>query len=260
MIYLAFLSHSRYRLIVAANRDEFHDRPTAAMEEWEDEPGLIGGRDLRGGGTWMGVHASGRFAALTNFREPLPLVRDAPSRGSLVASYLAQGGEPRRWLDSLAPGAAMLAGFSLFVSDFRQVGHYSNRGGHVSLLEPGIYGISNGLMGDPWPKVVRGRERFASAVAAGPRADLVAPLLEVLSDSKSADDDALPTTGIGIERERMLSPIFIRGEDYGTRSSSVILIGDDGECVFVERSFGPGGVERETREKRFDLVDAGGKK
>ncbi|HEY0788937.1 MAG TPA: NRDE family protein, partial [Thermoanaerobaculia bacterium] len=127
VIYLAFRAHSRYRLAVAANRDEFHDRPTAGISEWEDEPGMIAGRDLRSGGTWMGVHARGRFAALTNFREPLPQAPDAPSRGALVASYLAEGGEPARWLDSLAPRATFFAGFSLFVSDLETLGHFSNR-------------------------------------------------------------------------------------------------------------------------------------
>ncbi len=249
VIYLAFRSHPRHRLIVAANRDEFHDRPTAGLEEWSDEPGLIAGRDLRSGGTWMGVHARGRFAALTNFREPLPHLGEAPSRGSLVASYLSGGGEPVRWLDSLAPRASLFAGFSLFVSDFETLGHYSNRGaGTAALLDPGIYAISNGLIGDPWPKVVRGRERFARAVS-GAAVD-VDSLLAILGDAAGANDADLPRTGVGIERERMLAPIFIRGEDYGTRSSSVILVGEK-EGLFVERSFGAGGVERETREKRF---------
>lgn len=253
VIYLAFHAHPRFRLVVAANRDEFHDRPTAPLDAWEDEPGLIAGRDLRSGGTWMGVHAAGRFAALTNFREPLVPVPDAPSRGALVASYLADGGDPMQWLDALAPRAAVFAGFSLFVGDFESMGHYSNRGSGLTRLDPGIYAISNGLIGDAWPKVVRGRERFTKALASDGDGDLVPSLLEILADASAARDGELPRTGVGLERERMLSPIFIRGEEYGTRSSSVILAGTDGDGLFVERSFGPGGTKRETRERQFSL-------
>jgi uncharacterized protein with NRDE domain len=251
VIYLAFRSHPRYRLVVAANRDEFHDRPTAPVARWEDESGVIAGRDLRSGGTWMGMHARGRFAALTNFREPLPQVPPAPTRGALVASYLAEGGAPERWLRELAPRAAVFAGFSIFASDLATLGHYSNRGGDVTPLGPGVYAVSNGLIGDPWPKVVRGREKFARSLEG--KGDLVASLLELLADSSPATDGELPHTGVGIERERMLSPIFIRGVDYGTRSSSVLLVGEEGEGIFVERSFGPGGAEGETREERFEI-------
>lgn len=250
VIYLAFRIHSRYRLVVAANRDEFHERPTAAMGEWGEEPGLFAGRDLRSGGSWMGVHARGRFAALTNFREAAPAREGAPSRGSLVTSYLMDGEDPSIWLDALAPRARSFAGFSLFLSDFETLAHLSNRGGGVSRLHAGIYAISNGLLGDPWPKVVRGKERFTRVVEEM-RADPVEPLLEILADATSAEDRALPRTGVGLERERALSPIFIRGDEYGTRSSSVLLIGETGESVFVERSFGAGGAARETREERF---------
>jgi uncharacterized protein with NRDE domain len=251
VIYLAFRTHPRFRLVVAANRDEFHERPTAAMGEWTEEPGLVAGRDLRSGGTWMGIHARGRFAALTNFRETLAARPGAPSRGGLVSSYLVEGEDPVLWLDSLAARAHRYAGFSLFLTDFESLAHFSNRGGRVSLLDPGIYAISNGLIGDLWPKVVRGRERFA-ALAADADAD-VAPLLDLLADATAAQDDALPRTGVGIERERMLSPIFIRGEEYGTRSSSVILVDEEGDTRFVERSFGPGGVVTGTREARFSI-------
>jgi uncharacterized protein with NRDE domain len=253
VIYLAFRSDPRYRLVVAANRDEFHERPTAPMAEWEEEPGLLAGRDLRSGGTWMGVHTRGRFAALTNYRETLTAKPGSPSRGTLVTSYLIDGEDPALWLESLAPRARSFAGFSLFLSDFECLAHFSNRGRGVSLLDAGIYGISNGLIGDPWPKVVRGRERFAALLATRSEVDLVPALLELLSDATSAEDGELPRTGVGVERERALSPIFIPGEEYGTRSSSVVLVGEEGESLFVERSFGPGGVERETREERFVL-------
>jgi uncharacterized protein with NRDE domain len=252
VIYLAFRSHPRYRLVVAANRDEFHERPTGAMGEWDEEPGLVAGRDLRRGGTWMGVHARGRFAALTNFRETLPAKPGAPSRGRLVASYLVDGEDPVLWLESLAARAHSYDGFSLFLSDFESLAHFSNRGGGVSLLDPGVHAISNGRLGDLWPKVVRGRERFAARVS-GSAPDLVAPLLEILADATAAQDDALPQTGVGIERERALSPIFIRGEDYGTRSSSVILVDEEGGGLFVERSFAAGGVAADTREVRFTV-------
>ncbi|MGH9458332.1 MAG: NRDE family protein [Thermoanaerobaculia bacterium] len=278
VIYLSFRADAAWRLVVAANRDEFHERPTAALHAWNDEDGILAGRDLRGGGTWMGVHRDGRFAALTNFREPAAVPGPAPSRGGLVTEYLREGGDPASWLERVAARADAYAGFSLFASDLETLAHFSNRSGSVRTLPPGRYAISNGLLGDPWPKVVRGLAAFERALGEtsvgapsrraprqnvtsareGSRRDAAATwealtdtFLDVLRDATPAGDGDLPDTGVGPDREKMLSPIFIRGSEYGTRSSSVILVGEGGEGEFVEESFGPDAVPAGRAAERF---------
>lgn len=237
VIYLAFRSDPRYRLVVAANRDEFHERPTSPMQPWGS--GILAGRDLRGGGTWMGLHRRGRFAALTNFRETAPPPAGAPSRGGLVVEALESESAPEPWLRDLETKGDAIAGFSLFVSDLETLAYYSNRGGGVRLLDAGIYAVSNGLLGDPWPKVVRGAAAFEERVKGAADPELTASLFEVLFDASGAEDGALPETGVGIDRERTLAPIFIRGSEYGTRSSSVIVIREEGVGSFYERTYGP---------------------
>ncbi|HVR43902.1 MAG TPA: NRDE family protein [Thermoanaerobaculia bacterium] len=253
VIYLSFRSDRRYPLVVAANRDEFHERPTAPLSEWDG--GIVAGRDLRGGGTWMGLHRSGRFAALTNFREPSPPAA-SKSRGTLVTAWLRDGSDPERWVRDLATDSAAYGGFSLFVSDLSSLAHVSNRGGRAARLDPGVYAIGNGLLGDPWPKVLRGKEAFERALESA--ADPLEPLLSLLADSTPSADGPLPETGIGPERERALSPIFIRGDLYGTRASSVVLVDPDGHARLVERSFGPGGTPGSTRSIELALTNDDG--
>jgi len=252
IIFAAFRSHPEYRLVVAANRDEFRDRPTEAAHRWKDGGGIIGGRDLRGGGTWMGIHTDGRFAALTNFREPAVIpAKGAPSRGELVVSYLQSGEAPQAWLARLARRSGEWGGFSLFVSDLGELAHLSNRRNVPDALGPGIWAVSNGLLGDPWPKVERGRAEFRRAVEES--GGDVERLMALLRDDSAADPSELPDTGVGPERERELSPIFIRGPLYGTRSSTVLRIREDGRGTMVEQQWSGDGSSEGRVEIEFDV-------
>lgn len=237
LILLSWQQHPPYRLAVAANRDEFRARPTAAARFWEDAPSILAGRDLEAGGTWMGVSREGRFAALTNFRR-LPLVKmDAPSRGQLVTDFLASNGAPREFLESLRAVRDEYAGFSIFVADAASLCYFSNIGDEVMELSAGIYGLSNHLLDTAWPKVDRGKARLHEILSSN--ANPSEAMFELLADRTVADDRDLPDTGVGLERERALSPIFLSDPVYGTRSSTVLLMREDGTAEFEERTFGP---------------------
>lgn len=240
LILLAHRMHPTYHLVVAANRDELYARPTAPAAFWNDAPHLLAGRDLRGGGTWMGITRDGRFAALTNVRElPLP-GPDAPSRGHLVSGFLRGGEPPQTYLRALAPRAADYPGFNLLVGSGGELWHLSNRGGGARPLASGVYGVSNALLDTPWPKVERGKALLRDVLADGGEVDPEA-LFRILSLSEPFPDALLPDTGVGAERERALSPLFIASPDCGTRASTVLLVRRDGRARFVERTVAPGG-------------------
>jgi uncharacterized protein with NRDE domain len=243
LIVVAYEVHPRYRLILAANRDEFYDRPTAAAAYWEDAPHLFAGRDQVHGGTWLGVTGSGRLAALTNYREPHAQRAEAPSRGGLVSGFLKPEIGAEDYLEGLRRDAGAYNGFNLLFGDPDRLFCYSNKSGQAVRLTPGIHGLSNHLLDTPWPKVVRARASLARVVAGGEfsREELFA----LLGDTTQAPDEQLPDTGVGLELERLLSSIFIESERYGTRSSSLLLVDRDGRVTFVERSFEKGGEARD---------------
>lgn len=244
-IFIAFEVHPKYRLIVAANRDEFFDRPTAAAGYWDDAPGVLAGRDLRGGGTWLGLGANHRFAAVTNYRDPA-----APtgrlSRGKLVRDFIKGVDSPEPYLAAIADRGAEYSGFNLLVSDSRSLWYFSNRGGAAQKLSSGIYGLSNHLLDSPWPKVVTGKSAMASALVDQSEVR-IDQLFALLANDAQAPDHELPDTGIGQEKERALSPIFIQTPGYGTRSATVVLEGIDGSTVFCERTFGSSAGQFEER-------------
>lgn len=255
LILLAHDAHPRYRLVVAANRDEFHERPAAPARWWDDAPGVLAGRDLRGGGTWMGVTRTGRFAAVTNYRDTAPPAPDAPSRGRLPGGFLAGDDEPEAYLRALAPRADRFAGFNLLVGDADSLWYFGNRGGEARPLEPGVYGLSNALLDTPWPKTERGKAGLREALAGGGEVDPEA-LFRLLWDAEPAPDAQLPDTGVGIERERMLSSPFIRGPEYGTRASTVLLVERAGAVRLVERTVVPGREGWTEAAHRFRLEPA----
>ena len=251
LILFAYRQHERYRLILAANRDEFYGRPTASAAFWGDAPDLLAGRDLKSGGTWLGVTRAGRFAAITNYREPDVRLEGAPSRGELVAGFLQSDDAPQAYLDRLAPSADRYNGFNLIVGDAEETGYFSNREGAVRMLGPGVYGLSNHLLDTPWPKVEQGKTLLEEHLS---RDEIDAgALLVALNNPTQAPDAALPDTGVGLAWERALSPLFIQSPDYGTRASTVLLIRHDGEVTFAERTF-QAGEPGETKRYAFEAV------
>ncbi len=227
-------------LIAAANRDEFYDRPAAPASAWPEHPQVYAGRDLKFGGSWMGITRDGpddgRFAALTNIRGPQERRADAPSRGALVADYLAGDMRPADYIARIADSSDAYNGFNLVLGDRDSLYWFSNRGGddarNGKLLEPGIYGISNSLLDAPWPKVVRTKAQFASLLCQGAPEDAY---FEMLADTTRAPDLRLPDTGIALDLERKLSAVCIEMPEYGTRTSTVVKLYRDAPPELHER-------------------------
>jgi uncharacterized protein with NRDE domain len=227
-------------LVAAANRDEFYDRPAAPAAPWPDNPNVYAGRDLQGGGSWMGITREGphgpKFAALTNIRAPDERRADAPSRGALVADYLAGNLGPEEYIASIMPGCEAYNGFNLVLGDRDRLYWFSNRGmqdeRNGKPLAPGIYGISNSLLDAPWPKVVRTKAQFASLLCQGAPEDAY---FEMLADTTRAPDLRLPDTGIALDLERVLSAVCIETAGYGTRTSTVVKLFNDAPAQLHER-------------------------
>lgn len=240
LILFAYRLHPGYKLILAANRDEYYNRPAEPAHWWTDTPFLLAGKDLKAGGTWMGITKSGRIAALTNYRGPGSQRIDAPSRGSLVSDYLRSETLPYEYLETLRPKGTEYSGFNLIVGDMDALYYYSNKmeDSETSPLEPGLYGVSNACLDSPWPKIVKGKQMFEQRVLTGVEI-LPDTIFTILSDTETAPDEELPDTGVGIDIERMLSPLFIKGPGYGTRSSTVLLIDNENRVTFIEKSFVP---------------------
>lgn len=239
VLLIAWKSHPRYRLILAGNRDEFRARPTAPLAPWAERDDVFGGRDLQEGGSWLAASRDGRFAAVTNFRQ-LPLIGSALSRGALVRDFVCGRSSPAEFVRYIDNAGADFSGTNLFAGQADTLWHWSNRGNVMRLMAPGLYGLSNGMMDDDWPKMRRGREALARLITAN-TVDEEA-LFTLLSDRTPGNDHELPNTGISRDMERTLSPIFIAGDEYGTRSSTVLLIGHDGQIRMRERRYGPLGV------------------
>jgi uncharacterized protein with NRDE domain len=237
LILVAWRCHPDYPLVVAANRDEFFARPTAEASFWPECPDVLAGRDVQAGGTWMGISRDGRFAALTNFRDPAAHRADAASRGGLVADFLRGGQDVAGYLDGVAAKAAAYNGFNLLVADRDSLAWYSNVGGGARrVLAPGIYGVCNHLLDTPWPKVVAAKSALAAALTALPDD---AALFRLLRDDAVHPDHALPRTGVSLEWERLLSAAFVKAPGYGTRSSTVLAVARDGRAVFDEQAWQP---------------------
>jgi uncharacterized protein with NRDE domain len=227
-------------LVAAANRDEFYDRPAAAAGAWPENPQVFGGRDLKGGGSWMGITQAGahgpRFAALTNIRGPQEKRTDAPSRGALVADFLAGDMSAEQYIKMIDAGSAAYNGFNLVLGDATRLFWYSNRGAgderNGKELAPGIYGISNSLLDVPWPKVLRAKAEFASLLCQGAPEDA---FFEMLADTTRAPDLRLPDTGIALDLERVLSAVCIETAGYGTRTSTVVKLYNDAPAQLHER-------------------------
>jgi uncharacterized protein with NRDE domain len=226
-------------VVIAANRDEYHARPTEAAAPWKDDPRIIAGRDLQSGGSWMGMTRAGRYALVTNYRDPMTILPGAPSRGKLVEDFLRGSATPADYAASVQARGAAYNGFNLIVGDRDSAWYYSNRGGPAHALQPGVHAVSNHLLDTPWPKLARTKTAFTDILGASTAPDVEA-LFNALGDRSVAPDAELPDTGVGLERERFLSSAFIVGLTYGTRSSSVMIIGER-HCSLYERRFAPDG-------------------
>ena len=236
LILFSYRRHPRYRLIVASNRDEYYERPTRPAAFWQDAPDLLAGRDLRNRGTWMGITRRGRFAVLTNYRDPASQKQRAPSRGLLVRDFLTGDLPPDVYCDQIRQEADRYNGFNLLADDAQDLYYYSNRGNGVQRLPPGLYGLSNHLLDTPWPKVRSGKAALQD-LTAGKAEIRPEALFEMLADDSRPPDNALPDTGVGLAKERMLAPLFITSPDYGTRSSTVLLVDKSGCVEFFERTY-----------------------
>ncbi|MEO5699757.1 MAG: NRDE family protein [Casimicrobiaceae bacterium] len=247
---VALDAHPVYATVIVANRDEFHARAALPAHWWSE--GFLAGRDVPGGGTWLGVTRAGRWGFLTNVRESAWRDPDAPSRGALVTDVLTAVDPPMRTLAAIAAEAGAFNGFNLLAGHGGEAGWYSNRSPAPLPLVGGLHGISNAALDTPWPKVVGTRAAVAAWCAAGTQ-DTEA-LFVALTVKAIAPDDVLPMTGVTLEWERRLSAPFIVSADYGTRCSTVLLLGRDGEAQFEERAFDPAGELVNVARERFTMV------
>ena len=236
LILLAIDSHPGYSLIIASNRDEFYDRPSEPAHFWKDCPNMLAGRDLKAQGTWLGFTRDGKFATLTNFRDPASRKDDAPSRGHLVSDYLKGHESPEQYILKLKDRENRYNGFNLVLGEHQRLFYYSNLEKVLRRLSSGIFGLSNQLLDIPWPKLVRGKENFKHVIS-DDREISPDDIFPILQDKTLPDDDSLPDTGVGLEKERMLAPVFIKSPDYGTRSTTIILVDKKGRVSFVERTY-----------------------
>lgn len=236
LIVFAYKSHPKYDLIFATNRDEFYKRPTQAARFWDDHPDVLAGKDLTAGGTWMGINRGGQFAALTNYRDPSITKEHPPSRGHIVLDYLSQTQNTDSYLETLHQRASSYMGFNILTGTPDALLHYSNQEQKINRVEPGVHGLSNHLLDTPWPKVKQAKSDLATVIKKDTLSDEEA-LFNILKNDHEASDAKLPQTGIPYDLEKRVSPIFIKSEDYGTRSSTILLIDKQGNVTFEERRF-----------------------
>lgn len=247
LIVLALRATSKFRLVVAANRDEWRERPAQAALWWPEHPGLLAGRDLQAGGTWLGLTRTGRFGAITNFRDPTDRRATARSRGELVAAFLLGNDPPATFLAKLVPHAGAYNGFNLIVGDGSGLHYLGSRAGEPRAISSGVHGLSNHLLDEPWPKVRRGCEAMEQALD---DTDPAPRLFAMLQDTAGVPDAQLPDTGVGLAWEQRLAAPFITGADYGTRSSTVLTVALDGRASFHEKTWNAEG--HLAGETRFD--------
>ena len=250
LLIIAYKIHPKYRLILAANRDEYYSRPSDHLNFWKENPCILAGKDLKYDGTWLGITRKGRFAAVTNFRDPSALRDGRPSRGLLVRRYLETDMSPSDYLNEVKRKATEYNPFNLVLGDRKDIWYYSNRAADIKRLEPGIYGLSNHLLDTPWPKVRRAKEGVKRIIEQD-QIEIKA-IFELLKDRTIPPDNELPDTGVGYEKERMLAPIFIKSPDYGTRSSSIILV-EEKMIHFYERNYMPSSSPEE-RDIEFHII------
>lgn len=248
LILFALQQHDDYPLIVIANRDEYYARPTQAAHWWPDL-NILAGRDLEARGTWMGVNKNGHFAAVTNVREANG-VQARLSRGKLTRDFLSSSEPAESFLTNLESTADGYAGFNLIVGDSSGLYFYSNRHAGIRCIPPGIYGVSNGLFDEAWPKLISGKQALAATLKTS--LDNSA-LMQILTDSTTAEDEQLPKTGVPLDIERMLSSRFIRSNEYGTRACSMVKFTNRGQIIFAEQNYDSNGITGSLAVEEFQV-------
>jgi uncharacterized protein with NRDE domain len=250
LILIAWRTDLSFPCVIAANRDELHSRPTAAAHWWPSQPPILAGKDLMAGGTWLGITRTGRFAALTNYRDPEQRRVEPPSRGALVTSILESSGTIEQNLDYLREAGPAYSGFNLMFSDGERLAVFESVVGAGRELKPGLYGLSNHLLDTPWPKVRAAKSRLSEALSG---LENTGAALALLRDEAIAPDDELPRTGVSLEWERLLSSAFIRSPDYGTRCSTLVRIDQRRRAWFDEWTWDARGLPAGSANFQFEL-------
>lgn len=258
LIVIAWQQHQEYPLIVAANRDEYYDRPTDAAHIWQQSPDssaakILAGRDLTAGGTWLGINDKGKFTAVTNYREGIPETQPH-SRGDLTTGYLNSNMPPEQYAQKCLNSGNQYNGYNLILNEGDQLLYCSNRYPDIKQLPPGIYTLSNHLLNSPWPKSIHVKDELIALLSSDSTTPPPIHIDEIISCFHRREpfaDEYLPDTGVGLEIERMLSPPFILSPDYGTRSTTVVLRDKTGETTFVEQNYEPGGLTGERKKFSF---------
>lgn len=237
LIAFSYKTHPTYKLIVAANRDEFYQRPTRPAQFWTEEkqPHILAGKDLKASGTWMGISKTGKWGALTNYRDPKNIRENAPTRGTLVLDFLKTERSAFEYLKNVEDSSKSYNGFNLLIGEKDSLYHYSNENQKITEIVPGIHGLSNALLDTPWPKLDQAKKDLKK-VTAEQNFDKE-ELFEILKNPEKAPDDKLPKTGIPYEWEKAISSVFIKTENYGTLCSTLLLVDYDGNAEFTERRY-----------------------
>lgn len=251
LILFTLNEHPKYKLILTANRDEFYNRPSLSADFWTDNTSILGGKDVKSGGTWLGINKNGRFIAITNFRDLRKENKNALSRGDISKDFLNGDLSVSQFIDQLSENRNKYNGFNLLLSDnaFESFYHYSNITNRLEQITKGYHGLSNHLLDTAWPKVESAMHHLQ--IITKSKEFEINELIEMLTDDQEAPEKLLPSTGISLELERKLSPVFISMKDYGTRCSTAILVTKQNELVFLEVTYD--NKKQILAEKQFNL-------
>jgi uncharacterized protein with NRDE domain len=247
ILFISIKQHKEYPLIILANRDEFHERQTIVANFWKEHPSLFAGKDLQEGGTWLGVAKNARISALTNHRNISLHKEGRISRGHLVRDYLTSNKNPNEYLEYLTKSKDNYNPYNILIGDLESLYVYNNVSNQIDKLENGFHGLSNAYLNSPWAKLNRGIAKLKSYILTGKMN--TEDLFSIMKDETKAPDNLLPDTGVGIEKERFLSSIFINSPVYGTRSTAILLFDNKNKIHFSERTYDPKGyVTNELKE------------
>lgn len=236
LILFSYKKHPHFKLILASNRDEFYERPTKVLHRWGNGSSILAGQDRTNNGTWLGVSQDLKISAITNYRDLSSIKDNAPSRGLLVSNFLENNDRPLDYIKKISKTAGEYNGFNFIAGDRNAMFYFSNKQNKIEEIEAGIHGLSNRFLNSSWPKLEKGKKMFEQIIQDGNEL-AVNEIFELLNDSSLPQDSELPDTGVGIEWERILAPIFIKTELYGTRASSIITIDYNDRITFIEKSY-----------------------